>query len=407
MTQTKTTRPRAGYERLSRGYLAAFACTLLGCLSVVAAINLLVDPYQAYRLIESPSLNAVKPTSRNRITKAEMARHENAEAIILGSSRAQVGMDPGAPEWGGLRTINLGLDGSTQYETWSAFRLASERGTLRTVVYLVDLFAFDDVRIPYSQDFSKSRFNPDLPAWEYHLENLIGWDATNYSFNSLGAWMGVSHRRLAAQRGFGAPEQLVALGFRPAMRLQLARDAPARGKARFRLSAAAMDSFRRIVRICRERDIRLFLGIPPIHAVSLELMRADGTWSDFEDWKRALAKVVAEENARAPQKEPVVLWDFTAYSGPCAEEIPPMGAANPHMRYHYDQGHFTPLFGELILRRMFGGPKANDADLSGVGVVLTPDTIDACFAQVRAERESYVRSHPAEVAEVRKAIGSP
>jgi hypothetical protein len=405
MAQTKTTRPPARYQRLSRRYLAAFACTLLGCLSAIAALNLLVDPYGAYRLIKSPALDAAKPTTGNRITKAELARHENAEAIMLGSSRVEVGLDPCAPEWAGRRAINLGLTGSSQLEVASAFHLACKGRALRTAVYMVDMSAFDAMRRSNNEDFPKSRLNVDLPAWEYHIENLIGWDATNYSVNSLAAWMGISHRRPAGKLGLNVPDKLVALGFHPALRLELAHPEGAKKHARFRLSDPAVDSFRNILRVCRQRDIRLFLAVPPLHAIGLEEMWADGnSWDDFENWKRILVKVVAEENARTPQAEPVLLWDFSSYSGLCAEEVPPMKAANPHMRYFYDPGHFTPLLGGMLLRRMFAGPAAADADLSGLGVVLTPDTIESQLARIRAERDSYMLSHPAEVAEIHDAM---
>jgi hypothetical protein len=386
--------------RRTRRYLLAFAVTALDLLAAVAAINLLVDPYRAYRVLASPTLDSAKPTGGNRITKAEMVKHETAETIVLGSSRVEVGIDPIGPALAGRRALNLGLAGATMHEAFHVFQLARRCMPLRTVIFFVDFPAFDASRSPANEDFAKSRFDPSRRAWEYHVGNLIGWDAVECSFRTLGRTMGSQPRQPFPALGHAVPEKLAAMGFRLAVKRQLAASAGARPSA-YRLSEPALGQFGELIRTCRRDDIRLYLAFPPIHAMGLEALRAAGKWNDYENWKRAIARLVNEENAAATAHEPLVLWDLCDYGRYNTEAIPPDSAASPHMQYHYDQTHFTPAFGELLLHRILAPSAATgNPELGHLGQRITAANIDAHLARIRADREAYVASHAADLADL-------
>ena len=63
-----------------------------------------------------------------------------------------------------------------------------------------------------------------------------------------------------------------------------------------------MDTFRALVRFCREEEIDLYLFISPIHARKQEVLWQFGLWTDFEDWNRC--KLMAGE--------PTALIDYHA-----------------------------------------------------------------------------------------------
>jgi len=70
-------------------------------LIVVAAINLVVDPYGIFRLIDAPGFNSVKPAapSRGPMVKAYQVQRVQPKTLILGNSRAELGLDPNHPAW--------------------------------------------------------------------------------------------------------------------------------------------------------------------------------------------------------------------------------------------------------------------------------------------------------------------
>src|SRR5665213_1991124 len=90
------------------------ACTVLGIMLTVVLI-VLVDPYRIYRVIDRAGLNQIKPypTRYQSQIKVDLARHWNADVLILGNSRAEIGLDPNATAFRsrGLSAMNLAVPG--------------------------------------------------------------------------------------------------------------------------------------------------------------------------------------------------------------------------------------------------------------------------------------------------------
>ena len=82
-------------------YLTQWFLATALILLVVAAINVVVDPYGIFRLVDRPGLNSVKPTaaSRGPMAKAYQVLRVQPKTLILGNSRAEVGLDPNHPAW--------------------------------------------------------------------------------------------------------------------------------------------------------------------------------------------------------------------------------------------------------------------------------------------------------------------
>jgi hypothetical protein len=152
-----------------------------------------------------------------------------------------------------------------------------------------------------------------------------------------------------------------------------------------------MEDFRRVLATCREENIGLTLAINPVHALDLELVRAAGGWERFEQWKRETVRIIAEEQMEGR----AVLWDFSGYSGPTMEEVPPAGDGTTRMKYYFENSHYTPELGRLMLDRMFSG--RND-----FGVIVARSNIEGHLENVRQAREHYAQSHPTDVSWVQR-----
>src|SRR5688500_15590807 len=169
----------------ARRYLRTWSTALAIGLGALAALNLLVDPYGAYRLVRATRLEAAKPSGGTRVAKAEMLHHSRCEVLILGSSRAEAGIDPRHPAWATDEVYNAALSGTHIDETAAVCRYALRLPSLRRVVLFADFCSFSENREPFNGDFDASRFHPHFNPAEYHFSNLLGGKAAEQSLKTL------------------------------------------------------------------------------------------------------------------------------------------------------------------------------------------------------------------------------
>src|SRR5205814_1076088 len=97
------------------------------------------------------------------IAKPYQVRRINPDAIILGSSRAEVGLDPRHPGWAGKNVFNFGLPSATSYEVMLAFLHAQAGGSLKQAVVGLDFFAYN-IFFPRNGEYIEARFSGDGAA---------------------------------------------------------------------------------------------------------------------------------------------------------------------------------------------------------------------------------------------------
>src|SRR4029077_18124899 len=101
--------------------------TLIGvvaALSLCAAIGLInavVDPYGIFRWIDLPGFNAYKPAHEThvRLFKAFDVIRVRPRAIVIGTSRSDIGLRMSHPGWTIEPRYNLALDGATGEEMYA------------------------------------------------------------------------------------------------------------------------------------------------------------------------------------------------------------------------------------------------------------------------------------------------
>lgn len=69
-----------------------------------------------------------------------------------------------------------------------------------------------------------------------------------------------------------------------------------------------------LIKESRANNIELLLFISPVHARQLEVIRLSNLYPTFEQWKRDMVKVIAEDVEQHPDKSPIQLWDFSGYN---------------------------------------------------------------------------------------------
>ena len=159
--------------------------------------------------------------------------------------------------------------------------------------------------------------------------------------------------------------------------------------------SASLDLFRELVRTCRDQHLDLRIAILPVHALDIELLYSSGRWPEFERWKAGMVNVLAEEGV----EDKFPLWDFTGYSGPTAEPVPPWGDVTTRMKYYYENSHFTPALGSLMLEAMYGSKGTND-----FGVKLSRSNLTAHLAGILQDRAAYALTNANEIQWVERIL---
>jgi hypothetical protein len=147
-----------GFRRFTVGFIGFAALPPLA----LAALVVLVDPYYVFGTPDIPGINVVRPRYENHVpaVKPYQVRRIKPDAIILGSSRAEVALDPQHPGWDGKNVFNFGLPSATSYEVMLAFLHAQSVAPLKQAVIGLDFFGFN-IFFPRDQEYLEGRFSGD------------------------------------------------------------------------------------------------------------------------------------------------------------------------------------------------------------------------------------------------------
>jgi hypothetical protein len=365
-------------------YCTVIVLALCAALASVAVFNLLVDPFRIYPRAHLKAFDSFRDSIFNRVARAELVRRGDWDMMIFGTSRPKAGMPAAHPAFATNHVCNLSVDAATMSEAAKMFDYARAHNPVRRVVLCLD-FALSRPSLVDPSDFSQSRFNPKLSLFEYHCKSLLGGNATDHSWEFV----------LDSVRKKSPPEKqrdgFFVHGVKPGARQRALFEKVIRSLsyayAVQRISVEEMASFRRMLAVCRQNKIEITLAINPVHALDLELLRVGGNWERFEEWKRDLVRIVTEESP----PDGVALWDFTGYWPPTSEEVPPAGDNRTRMKYYFENSHYTPIMGALMLDRMFG-----DAT-NEFGAKISASNVEAHLETIRQHRESYARTHAADL----------
>lgn len=336
---------------------------------VIAALNVTGDPYRAFGLVTWNRIDQGRRKDGDRPSKAEMVMRGDWQAMFVGDSRVEVGLDPAHPALDGLKTYNLGLSGATWIETVDAAKLALRENRLKLLVVMVDFERFRRNE-PAGADYPTSPFNPRMSMLEYRMSTLLGTQATSHAVNVLSSAMKNKDRR---QRRDG-------LLIREAGKVKIDHEAMFRGGLSMemnlpeRMPEQSVKMLEELAAMCRARGTRLVLVVPPYHALVLERLARAGAWEQYAQWMRTMSEIAAEGNAE--------LWDWAGCEGAHAEGVPVPGAGG-WMRWYWETVHFTKELGDVKLEATLNG--RGDGNV----VRLTPGNVELRLIELRQQLKIY------------------
>jgi hypothetical protein len=359
--------------RESRRCVCAFLAVTLGGLAVLAGLNVLADPFGAFGVTWLP---ADSRSGETRTARGELLRRFTGETVLLGTSRTRIGYDgrrdciPGGP------ACNLGLDGTHIAELALVVEQIADHPHVRRIVLSLDLHLFTGAWVPNS-DFRCSRFQRRRSELEHWCDLLWNGRTVEASVRAI--------RR--ALRGESPQHDEFGFAVGAATRFERT-SAEVRGRAALTqffgpqglLSEAAVPesswaALRKIIALCRQRGIELTLVIDPVHALLLEGLSCCGDGRAYARWKADLTRLA--------EAETVPLWDFTGYSAYTTEPL--LAQSDSSGRWFWEPSHFRKELGDLVLERLFDGPRADPA----FGVRLTTANLADHWAHIAAQRRHW------------------
>ena len=396
-----------------RRHMTGLVGTIIAALVGVAVVNLLIDPYGTFRLVDIQGLNHIKPYPEHDLVtiKAHALRHVSPDALILGNSRAEVGLDPSHRLWSdaGYQTVyNAAVPGAGPTAAVNLLERAARARPPRFIVLGIDFFDF-----PISPDAVPG---PPVPSGDPRIEEL------RWSLRAILTLQALVDSVTTVSRQYKrSPSQLTAFGHNPLLDYQdLARvegywvlfrqraEENARNHRRKprnlylkgTQSSPPFDDVRHVVRWAVQNKAELRLIVYPYHAQLMLLIDELGLWPVFEDWKRGVMRLIEEEAGEA--RDRVVFMDFSGFSGYTTEKIPVRKDRKASTQWYWEAGHFKKALGDVMLGRILAASPADDQ--ADFGIPLRGADLESHLVSLRSARDHFRRSNPEMVHEVRTMI---
>jgi len=387
----------------ARSYTLGLLAWLALLLAAVAGFNRVIDPFWYYRDFKIPGLNVVKPrfAPYERHVKPQLLARMHPQAIVLGSSLAEIGFDTNdsaLTEKGKLRGYNFAFAGAGWDLAQCYFEYALRATDLKRAAFEIRPEAMPRVdcthRLGEIEDFSQLKFLLSVTALNDSLRTIFEQGRGRSSHTREG-------RFLYARGDFKnvlARFNEIFLGrvrVTPQCSLAHVPDHPP-PSSQFLMTDITpqpgldLTGLRGMLQAAREQGIELRLFLPPEHALLLELHLLCGTdaqrWTDMA----AIARVVAEES----QHGNIQLWEFYGYNDWTGESV-----VGPETVYWQDPYHLNYELGSLMLADMFG-----DRPVGTLGRRITPANVGEAYREFLASRTRFLETHPGFYSELRTTL---
>ena len=365
------------------GDLVYFGITAILLLASIAAFCMAADPYMIFDTPTLAGVNEVKPRAYQQasLAKAHLLERMRPRTLILGNSRAEIGLDPGSPEWPqDLHPVFNAAQAGAGYDVaLERLREAlADDGRLSLVVLGVD---FQDFLVaPTSVTWEAARGTGAIaglvqPSWttlatttltlgalQDSLMTLFGQDTVTGvtmradGFNPLRDYN--VHIRRIGQFGVFAQKQA-----------DYRAQYPPRPHPDFTKPDALLPYrlVREIVDLALSHGIRIVLIIHPYHGTYLDMLTELGFKESFCAWIRSMVLLV-DGSAGTARGADARLVDFSGYNAFTLEPLPPKEDRVTNMRWYWESGHYRGALGDRILKRLFGADVGFGVELASSGL---------------------------------------
>lgn len=375
-----------------------------------------MDPYYYYGASDK-KINSIRYSAVDypEVSKPYAVNLYRPKTLILGTSRAQIGLDPSNKRFEHAPVYNLGYAGSNMRRTLALFNHAVASNEIKQVVLTLDLFMFRAIQIDDRQ-FSRLSILPDgsAPKWWHKWRALAtDWRRVNFSseaiklatfdfFNNSNVITFMKNNEMRwVVRKDGHNELLNGKAFNYEKQFDSVETSYAKDYAmdRFCLSLrpgySSLDELRMLFIRARELNIDLRVAISPEHANLTEIIAQSGLWGTWEAWKREIIRLAEQE---ATPNWSVMVFDFSGYNEVTMEPVP-INTPEVEMKNYWDPSHYKRYIGDRMLNVILrSGRYASDVNF---GQQISSDSIEQHLQRIRHDRAAWRIAHPEQVSRIK------
>jgi hypothetical protein len=373
-------------------------------IALIGGANWAIDPYQIWDSGSVSHKNFEKPTVEfhQRFSEIQRALKFDPEAAVIGTSRADIGLDPRHVAFSGMRTFNLATQGQPPVEA----RLILEKfPNLKRVVWATDFFTYGCQHQGTIRDFNQDLFS-DRARW-LSLISITTLRDSIFTVLSKSSPMTPWNRwrddgfRLWNNDGeyiriFGYHQKSLMSEKQYLESLYGSIKSIHCSKAD---GSNPLEEYRQALEIAHTRNIDLRLVIGPSHSRQWETLAASGLWDSWETWKRELVRINEGEALKA-RRDPFPLWDFSGYNGITEEAFPNSQDTKTQMRWYWDSSHYKKETGDLVLNTIFKSDQLDKQGSTDFGFMLSSVNIESHLRSIQEARSTYRRTHLDDVREI-------
>lgn len=374
----------------TKQFVIRFLYGSLFVLALIGIFNYIVDPFWYYRDIEIKGFNAVKLKFREyeRHVKPPLLVREQPDAIILGSSFAEIGFDPKNPPFtdhGRLKGMNFALAGAPWDMVQCHFEFAVGHANIKRA--LIGFLPDNMPQTNCKKDFAE--------LGQVNIgEFLLSMPSLRASIKTI--------RKQKTEKPSHTPDGMFFFERDvPGVDIRFGEDFVRRKKQKPQCVKASdrpfnsiaenpfdLSGLQKMITTAKEHNIELVLFAYPQHAYSLEL---DNQCGDQDAHWRLMKQIASLIEAEA-KPDQVRAWHFYSYNDITTE---PIGTT---AKYWQDSMHFNFEAGDMMLADMFN----EAADKLKLAHPIASGSIEADFRDYLRGRAEYLRQHPEFHAELEK-----
>jgi len=411
-------------QRSFSSFLRTSVMSIISLLFLLAAFNLVIDPFSIFLVVDWEGFNRIKPKRRKyrTIWKLATVEREKPAVIFLGDSRTEFGLDPDSETSQRFlgkhgRIFNCAVPNASIYEIERFARHAIETGNPTHFIIGLDLGQFNEKAIQASKDrlgeyekmFSVDASGRPQPLHSLNLQtiSLVTVDAFQASIAT------VSRQKNRHQRFSESGHKLNEVMMTRMLRSTSQADVFSSGEDRLIQlyqgisdHGPGMKHLASILVAAREHDIQLTLFIAPTHANTQYIRKLLHGYESMEKWKRDLVKLVEcgehiRNDIRREQAN-VRLFDFSIANEYTCEQ--PSTSRENQMRWHIDTFHFNARYGDLVMAAMFGKEISQTTAGTPIGYRLSSENLEESIALYRTRLEQHGEMQQERFIDLRRRI---
>lgn len=388
-------------------YLLQWGAAMLAALLFAAGFNYAIDPYGLFDSARISGFNDIKPSASShvRLAKPYQVSRFSPKAVIGGTSRPEMGLDPSNDCWPDeyKPVFNMALPGSSIYMQARVLQHAIAEGGVRYVLWGLDFIDF----LGRQADLENgSRWPPGFQEFERRLKiNADGGTNSGYPYRKIvDYYQGMfsldtlkDSLKTVASQGQRLSSTINRDGFNPALdyheiirwegqgvlfeqkNSELDRMLGRRDMMLHDPAGAwpvQYESVRQLLKYADNNGVDVKLFINPYHSDYLLAIDRAKRWDEFERWKKQLVKLTEEFR--------VDLWDFSVINELSMEPAPVPEDKESVLQWFWEPAHYRAEYGELMLEKMLQNP-CGRAGVAVTGGVINSRNIDMHLDRTRSD----------------------